>query len=86
MAWTLQRRPQFSVCDYLLSALNSKLYYQNLLCRDMDVESEGPVPDSSNTGSRRKPEKIYKQHCHPPVNLLYGGGRGGVRGKVLPTE
>lgn len=24
--------------------------------------------DSSNTGSRRKPEKLYKQHWHAPVN------------------
>lgn len=70
MASTLQRTPQFfCVWLYLLSAPNSKLYFdQDLLCRDVDVESEGPVLESSNTGSRRKPEKLRQQHGHPPVN------------------
>lgn len=86
MPWTLQSRPQFfRVRLYLLAAPSSMLYYQDLLCRDVDVESEGPVLDSSNTGSRRKPEKLYKQHFHPPGNpstalTTYCLGQGGGSG------
>lgn len=45
----------------ILSCTTETIYFT-----EMGEESEGPMLDSSNTGS--KPKKLYKQRCHVPIN------------------